>query len=83
MSPGTLSKLDTTARLLIVLGILLILTGESIGILPIVVGVPWIVAGLMGWGRPKIDPYRGPTPKAGPTPSETDSSDPPQRSSNR
>ncbi len=63
MTPETLSKLDTTARLLIVLGILMILIGESVGILPIVVGVPWIVAGLMGWGRPKIDPYRGPKPK--------------------
>ena len=63
MSPETLAKLDTTARLLIVLGILLILTGKSVGILPVVVGVPWIVAGLMGWGRTKIDPYRGPKPK--------------------
>lgn len=63
MTPETLSKLDTTARLLIVLGILMILIGESVGILPIVVGVPWIVAGLMGWGRPKIEPYRGPKSK--------------------
>lgn len=61
MSPETLAKLDTMARLLIVLGCLMIIIGESVGIVPIVVGVPWIVAGLFGWGRPKIVP-RGRTP---------------------
>lgn len=56
MTPETLAKLDTIARLLIVFGCLLIIVGESIGVLPIAIGVPWIVAGLMGWGRPRMEP---------------------------
>ncbi len=59
MTPETLGKLDNTARLLIVFGCLLIVLGEAIGILPIAVGVPWIVAGLFGWGRPRMKPLGG------------------------